>query len=212
MDLKLEGKVVLVTGGSRGIGRQIALSFAAEGAHVAICARSQAQLSKVAAEIAALGARVHIMVADLFRAQDCLRVVDETASVFGRLDVLVNNASTDVAGTLLTTSDEQLMERLNGKLLGAMRCSRAAVAHMRKVGGGRIICMGGISARNVSSLPSGMGNAALSNFAKNFSDEVAAEQILVNVVHPSFCKTDRFDPTSALSEPIFGSCIYESMT
>jgi len=86
------------------------------------------------------------------------------------------------------------MERLNGKLLAALRCARAAIPHMRKVNGGRIICMGGLAARNPEkmSLPAGLGNSALTNFAKHLSDEVAVDQILVNVVHPSFCKTDRY--------------------
>ena len=194
MDLALRGKAVLVTGGSRGIGRQIALSFAKEGADVAICARNKQRLAQTGKEISAMDVRTNTIVADLFQAADCRRVVDQTAQVFGRLDVLVNNASTNVSGSLLSASDDVLMERLMGKTLSAMRCSRAAIPHLRRVGGGRIICIGGLAARNPgkTGLPAGLGNAAVANFAKNLSDEVAADQILVNVVHPSFCKTDRY--------------------
>ncbi len=192
MDLALRGKAVLVTGGNRGIGRQIALAFAQEGAQVAICARDAELLSKTGAEIRALGVKAHTTVADLFQAADCRRVVEETAAEFGRLDVLVNNASTNVGGTLLTADDDRLMERVYGKTLGSMRCARAAIPHMRQVGGGRIINIGGMAARNPGGLPAGLGNSALANFSKNLSDEVAADQILVNVVHPSFCKTDRY--------------------
>ena len=192
MDLALQGKAVLVTGGNRGIGRQIALAFAEEGAQVAICGRDAQTLAKTGAEIRALGVKAHTMVADLFQAADCRRVVEETAAEFGRFDVLVNNASTNVGGTLLTADDDRLMERVYGKTLGSMRCARAAIPHMRRVGGGHIINIGGMAARNPGGLPAGLGNSALANFSKNLSDEVAADQILVNVVHPSFCKTDRY--------------------
>ena len=194
MDLELQGKAVLVTGGSRGIGRHIALAFAGEGADVAICARNEEKLSQTGRELSALGGRTRIIVADLFQETDCRRAVDQTLQAFGRLDVLVNNASTIVSGSLLTAGDDVLMERLMGKTLSAMRCARAAIPQLRQTGGGRLICIGGLAARNPgkTSLPSGLGNAALANFVKHLSDEVAADGILVNVVHPSFCKTDRF--------------------
>ena len=193
MDLKLKSKAVLVTGGSRGIGREIALAFAREGADVAICARNEEKLAQTGNELRALGGRAQTIAADLFNAEDCQRVIDETAQAFGRLDVLVNNASTNVGGSLLTAKDDVLMERIMGKTLAAMRCARAAIPHLRRTGGGRIINIGGLAARNPgnTSLPSGLGNAAVSNFSKHLSDEVAADQILVNVVHPTFCKTDR---------------------
>jgi 3-oxoacyl-[acyl-carrier protein] reductase len=194
MDLSLRGKAVLVTGGSRGIGRQIALAFAEEGADVAICARDRERLAKTGSELSAMGVRTRTLVADLFQEADCRRVVDETAKAFGQLDVLVNNASTNVAGSLLTAGDDVLMERLMVKTLATMRCARAAIPHLRRAGGGRIICIGGLAARNPgkAGLPAGLGNAAVANFTKHLSDEVAADQILVNVVHPSFCKTDRY--------------------
>jgi len=192
MDIGLRGKSALVTGGSRGIGREIALALAREGAHVAICARDAEQLERTAAEIRALGAPAHAMVVDLFKEADCARAVNETAEVFGRFDVLVNNASSNDGGTFLSSGDDQLMRRLYVKTLATIRCSRAAIPHFRRVGGGRIICIGGTSARNLGGLPAGMGNAALVNFAKHLSEEVGPEQILVNVVHPSFCKTDRY--------------------
>lgn len=194
MDLGLTGKAVLVTGGSRGIGREIALAFAREGANVAICARDAGQLAKTAAELSALGVKAIGLSADLFQADDCRRVVDETAAAFGRFDVLVNNASTNVGGSLETASDEVLMERVLGKTLASMRCSRAALPHFRQVGGGRIICIGGTSIRRPgkTSLPSGLGNSSVVNFASHLAHEVAGEGILVNVVHPPFTKTDRY--------------------
>lgn len=208
MDMGLRGKGVLVTGGSRGIGRAIALAFAAEGANVAICGRDRAQLAKTEPEIAALGVKSLAIQADLFEADGCRRVVDETAEAFGRFDVLVNNASTNVPGSLETATDEQLLERVMGKTLASMRTSRAALPHFRKVGGGRIICIGGTSVRHhgKTSLPSGLGNSSVVNFARHLSDQVAREGILVNVVHPPPTKTDRFpDRLAARAREIGGS-------
>jgi NAD(P)-dependent dehydrogenase (short-subunit alcohol dehydrogenase family) len=194
MDLNLQGKSIVVTGGNRGIGRGIALAFAGEGANVAIVGRDGAALAAVRDEIAALGVEALAITADLFTAQGCSRVAKETAAAFGGLDVLVNNASTAVSGQLETLSDDQLMERLNGKTLAYMRCCRAALPWLRKAGAGRIICIGGLAARAAAknSLPSGLGNAAMTNFVKHFSNDVAADGITVNVVHPPFTKTDRY--------------------
>jgi len=194
MDLALKGKAVVVTGGNRGIGRGIALAFAGEGANVAIVGRDKDALAKVKGEIEAKGVKALAIQADLFTAEGCSRAVEDTAKAFGRLDVLVNNASTSVSGGLESLTDEQLMERLTGKTLAYMRCCRAALPHMRKVGGGRIVCIGGGAARKAekTSLPSGLGNSALTNFAKHLSNDVARENITVNVVHPPFTKTDRY--------------------
>jgi 3-oxoacyl-[acyl-carrier protein] reductase len=205
MDLELKGHAVLVTGGSRGIGRDIALGFAREGALVAICARDQAQLDATRSEITALGATCHTIAADLGKAEDCRRVVDDTARRFGRLDVLVNNASTSVDKTpnsLEDATDTQLLERVLGKTMVAIRCSRAALGYMRRAGGGRIVMIGGMSARTVirgeesmsagSGLPQGLGNASLANFTKFLSEEAAADKIAVNIVHPHFTYTGRY--------------------
>ena len=194
MDLALEGKSVVVTGGNRGIGREIALAFAREGANVAIVGRDEAALAATAGELEGQGVRAHAIRADLFTAEGCARAVDETAGVFGGLDVLVNNASTAIGGPFESLSDDQLMERLNGKTLAYMRCCRQALPWMRQAGGGRMILIGGGAARRAAagSLTSGLGNAALTNFAKHLALDVAAENITVNVVHPPFTKTDRY--------------------
>jgi 3-oxoacyl-[acyl-carrier protein] reductase len=205
MDLKLKGKSVLVTGGSRGIGRQIALSFAEEGARVAICARNQEQLDKTAAEIRALGVDCITMSVDLTLAEDCQRVVDETAAAFGGIDILINNAGTNVdraPSKLGAANDDQLMERVGGKALATIRCSRAALPYMQKAGWGRIVCIAGTSARQVTRgrerpssegnpMVSGLGNAMITNFGKMLSEQSARDGILVNVIHPGVTRTDR---------------------
>jgi len=204
MDLKLQGTAVLVTGGSQGIGLAIARGFAGEGARVAICARDRGRLDAAATEIRGIGAECLAIAADLLDADACRRVVDDTAAAFGRLDVLVNNASTSVDRTprsLEDASDAQLLERVMGKTMVAIRCSRAALPHLRRASHGRIVCIGGTAARSVfrtgelpsmgSGLPQGLGNSALANFAKHLAEEVASEGILVNIVHPHTTRTGR---------------------
>jgi 3-oxoacyl-[acyl-carrier protein] reductase len=205
MDLQLRGKSVLVTGGSRGIGRQIALSFAEEGARVAICARNREQLDKTANEIRELGAACVAMSVDLTLAADCQRVIDEIVAAFGGIDILVNNAGTNVdraPSKLADASEDQIMERVSGKALAAIRCSRAAIPHMQKAHAGRVICIAGTSARNVSRgrerpssegnpVISGLGNAMITNFGKMLAEQNAKDGILVNVIHPGVTKTDR---------------------
>jgi NAD(P)-dependent dehydrogenase (short-subunit alcohol dehydrogenase family) len=206
VELGLRGKTVLVTGGNRNLGLEIARWFAREGANIAICARDAAALEEARTELVGLGADVLATTADLFEAADCRRVVDETVAKFGGLDVLVNNASTDVSKhpTLLEdVTDEQLLERVMGKALGAIRVSRAALPHLARSGAGRIVFIGGDSARTTvrafgdgapsSAQAAGLGNALLVNFAKRLSNQVAGDGIVVNVVHPSGgLKGDRY--------------------
>lgn len=205
MELSLRGAGVLVTGGSRGIGLEIARQFALEGARVAICGRDITALNSAAQSIVETGGECVAIQADLFDADAADAFVSQAAAAFGRIDVLVNNASTNVdrvPARLEDTSDSQLLERIMGKLMAAIRCSRAAIPHMRRAGGGRIICIGGASARAVarsepgqassSGLPQGLGNSAMANFVKHLAEEVARDRILVNIVHPSQTKTDRY--------------------
>lgn len=194
MDLDLKGKSVLVTGGNRGIGLGIAEAFAGEGANVTICARDVKALAAAEARIAAKGGKVKAVSVDLFTAAGCITAVQTAVDAFGGLDVLVNNASTAVAGNIETLDDEGLMERLNGKTLAYMRCCRAALPHLRKAGRGRVICIGGCAVRHAgaTALPSALGNSALVAFVKQFSGTVAADGITANIVHPPFTKTDRY--------------------
>ncbi len=129
MDLGLTGKVAIVTGGSRGIGRSIALALAAEGCRVAICARTEDALRATEAELAqqteALG-----IVADVTQAADIERLVKETVNRFGRLDILVNNAG--VRGR--EDTDDIWNAIYESNLLAAARATRTAVPHMQAVG------------------------------------------------------------------------------
>jgi 3-oxoacyl-[acyl-carrier protein] reductase len=193
MNLGLKDKSVLVTGGNRGIGLAIALAFAAEGAHVAICGRDEQTLETASAAIRQHDVQAKAIATDLFTAEGCQHAVTKAVDALGGLDVLVNNASTSVTGSLENQTDEKLMERVMGKTLASMRCTRAALPHLRASDQGRIICIGGTAARtpDTESLPSGLANSSLVNFAKHISLHAAPDGITVNVVHPFFTKTER---------------------
>jgi len=193
MDLNLKNKAVLVTGGNRGIGLAIALAFAEEGANIAICGRDKATLKSASAAITDRGVKSQSISADLFTAEGCRQAVSSAVDAFDGLDVLINNASTNVTGTLENQNDEILMERVMGKTLASMRCTRAALPHLRASVQGRIICIGGTAARtpDTNSLPSGLANSSLVNFTKHISLHAAPDGITVNVVHPFFTKTER---------------------
>ncbi|SEK09063.1 Putative ketoacyl reductase [Marinovum algicola] len=183
-----------MTGGNRGIGLAIALGFASEGARVAICGRDREALASAGRAIEECGGTSWTVEADLFTADGCEHAIASVEERFGALDVLVNNASTNVGGRLEELTDEKLVERFMGKTLASMRLARAALPHLRRSGRGRVICIGGTSARvaHREALPQGLGNSALANFAKNFSADVAPDGITVNVVHPPFTKSDRY--------------------
>ena len=140
MELALKGKVVIITGATRGIGADIALGFAEEGAQVAICARTQADLDAKAAEVSrATGATVVGIPGDLSKRGEPERLVEAVVSRFGRLDVLVNSAGVAPGGTIEELSDDDWERGIQLKLLGLVRCTRAAIPVMRRQGGGRVV-------------------------------------------------------------------------
>ena len=163
MDLGLGGKVALVTGASKGIGRAVAEGLAAEGARVAIVARVRSTLEAAAWEIGAkAGAEVHAIAADLSVLDGVTRATEEARRRLGRIDILVNNAGSIRAGDFLATADEQWTADWNLKLLGYIRMARAVFPIMQAQGGGRIINVIGAAARNPSPtyLAGGAANAA----------------------------------------------------
>jgi NAD(P)-dependent dehydrogenase (short-subunit alcohol dehydrogenase family) len=206
MDLGLEGKHALVTGGSMGIGRAAALALAAEGCRVAIAARGQEALAQAAQEI---GHGTPTVQADCTQPADIRRMVAEVLARFGRIDVLVNSIGSAKSGHFLRLSDEEWHESLELKLFGIVRCCREVVPHMQRQGWGRIVNLIGHRGRQPEpdAMPAGVANAGLINFTKALADEFVRDGILVNGVSPCPMQTRRLDyivkakaETSGISE------------
>ena len=193
MDLKLQGKVALVTGASKGIGKGIAASLAAEGANVVISARGRDELEATAVELnSAGGGQVAAVVADVTKAEDCARLVEETVSRFGKLHVLVNNAAAiDNFGSYDELSDDNWQALFDLNVLSVVRVTRAALPHMRREKWGRII---NIASENALQPDHFMphysaSKAAVLNMSKSMSKAFATDGILVNSVSPAFILT-----------------------
>jgi len=140
MELGLKGKIALVTGASEGIGMAIARKLAEEGVRVAICARTEAKLKETAAEIAqAIGMQIEPIPADLRTLAGCQGFVAQAAERLGGIDILVNNAGASAFGAFVDLPDDAFVDAINGKLLGYIRCAKAAIPHMRRRGSGIII-------------------------------------------------------------------------
>ena len=196
MDLSLSGKIAIVTGGSKGIGRAAAMALAQEGVDVAICARGAEDLEEAAADIRAKTGRKALAVqADMSNPEDIKRLVATTVSELGGVDILVNNAVNSTAAPFMELTDEDWLNHINVKVMGYVRCSREVIPHMQQRGGGRIIHIGGMAARSANRLANsnGVTNSSVSNMAKNLSDQFASDGILVNCIHPGTTRTERQD-------------------
>jgi NAD(P)-dependent dehydrogenase (short-subunit alcohol dehydrogenase family) len=184
MDLELAGKVVLVTGGSEGLGAAVCNRLIWEGARVALCARNLRKLEASAATLRAQGGEVLALPADVSRAGDVERFVAEVHSRWGRVDALVNNAGSAAARPFASLSDAEWEEDLQLKLFAAVRAARLVVPHMRAAGGGAIVNVLSIKAKEPgkNSMPSSVTRAAGMALTKALSKELGPEGIRVNAV------------------------------
>jgi len=185
VDLGLKGKVVAITGASEGIGLAAAMRFAQEGAKVAMCARREDVLEAAADAVRkATGGEVLAIVADASCAADMPRFIDEVVKVFGRIDVVVNNAGTSAAAAFDTVDDSAWEHDLQLKLFGQIRTARAAIPHMKRLGGGRIVNLAMVGGKQpaAASFPTSVSRAAGLALTKALSKELAPHRILVNAV------------------------------
>ena len=193
MQFDLKGKVALITGGGRGIGKSVSLALAREGANVALCGRTQETLDETAAEIRALGVEAWPIVADVREYLNIKRFVAEAAEAAERIDILVNNAVYSVSAPFDEQSDENWQQHIDVKLMSYIRCAREVIPHMKATGGGRIVNITGMTARIVAALrpTNGVVNAAATNFTKSLSTHLGPDNITVNCIHPGMTVTDR---------------------
>lgn len=193
MDFHLKDKVALVTGGSRGIGRAVALTLAKEGVRVAICGRTQESLDKTLSDLRACGVDAWAFPADVSKLEDIESLVERTMGAAGQIDILVNNAVTSTSAPFDQLTDDQFRYHIDVKLMAYIRIARLVLAHMETRGGGRIVNIGGMTARIVAPfrMTNGVVNAGVSNFTKQFSGYAARHNVTVNCVHPGYTVTER---------------------
>jgi len=189
MELELAGKVIIVTGASRGIGRAIAAELSAEGARVVLAARSRDELEAVAASLPN-DALVHA--ADLREAEAPATLVAAALARFGRVDALVNNAGATVRGDFLELSDAQWQDGFALKFYAAMRCTRAAWPQLQ-AHGGAVVNIVGVGGRTGSAefAIGGAVNAALLNLTKALADRGQRDGVRVNALNPGSIATER---------------------
>lgn len=185
MELGLKGKVAIVTGGSRGIGRAIATGLAEEGVSVAISARDQTQLDQTVEEIRASGAQIIGVAGDATIPADIERLVAETVAAFGAVDILINNVGGNRGGKFMDATDEDFAYTFDLNFMAAIRASRLVIPEMRKRGGGRIITISSIWGREAGGVTTyNAAKAAEISMGKQLARELAPENILVNTIAP----------------------------
>jgi 3-oxoacyl-[acyl-carrier protein] reductase len=191
--MELQGKVALVTGSSRGIGRAIALELAAQGCDMVLTARDRAALAQVADEVRAAGRRAEVHAADLRDEAEPRRLADFARDRFGRLDILVNNAGASRRGGFFEQTEADWQAGFALKFFAQVRLCRAAWPQL-KAAQGSVIAIGGIGARApvadymIGSSVIGAQNA----FMKALADLGKQDGVQVNSVHPGSVDTDRF--------------------
>jgi 3-oxoacyl-[acyl-carrier protein] reductase len=182
MDINLKTKRVVVAGGSRGIGRAIALAFAQEGAAVSICARGAEGVKDAEAALKQAGAKVHAATCDLGDGDAVRAYVEAAATALGGIDILVNNAS----GFGRTDDEAGWAASINVDLMGTVRATQTAIPHLQKAGGGAILHISSISglAPSVRTPPYGAVKAALIQLTLTQAAALAKDKIRVNCIAP----------------------------
>lgn len=196
MEFGLEGLTALITGGSRGIGRECAVALAREGVQVAVVARRPGPLAAVADEIeSAHGGSVLTIEADLAEAGAARRAAEAAIAHFGRLDILVNNAGSSPSGSILDLDDSAWDESYQLKFLGYARMCAAALRHMGDRGGGRIVNILGNDAVQPAywKVAGAAANAAGLNLTLALAQQFGPLGVRINAVNPGPVATDRLD-------------------
>jgi len=198
MNLGLNDKAAIVTGGSAGIGLACAKTLCREGVHVLIAARNSERLEAAAESIKSAAdtgekPKVITVSADLTLEADIHRISETALEQFNHIDILINNAGSARAGAFLDLSDDAFLDAWNLKLLGYIRMVRAVLPHMSERKDGRIVNIIGGAGRTPSPdfLPGSTANAALLNFTRGISKELAQNKIRINAISPGKTATER---------------------
>jgi NAD(P)-dependent dehydrogenase (short-subunit alcohol dehydrogenase family) len=204
MDIRLDGKAALITGGSEGLGKGMALKFAQSGADVAVIARRPDVLEAAKAEIEAAGpGRVAAISCDLMDGAATADAFASAEAAFGKIDILVNNAGTSRAGPFLEISDRDWHDDLELKLFAAIRLCRLAIPGMQARKWGRIINVlnTGAKAPPARGAPTAVARAAGLALTKVLAGECAPHNILVNALMVGFIKSNQWERLHAEKKP-----------
>jgi NAD(P)-dependent dehydrogenase (short-subunit alcohol dehydrogenase family) len=191
--MELENKVAIITGGGTGIGKATALLFAREGASVVISGRRENVLQDTVAEITKAGGKAEYMVADVSESAQVQTLVDKTVALFGKIDILFNNAGVFITGKEAHDYPEEDWERImRVNFFGTLLCSKHVVPHMKKNGGGVIINCSSVSGRVPQRMqsPYNVSKAAIEMLSKCMTLELGPSQIRVNSICPNLTETD----------------------
>jgi 3-oxoacyl-[acyl-carrier protein] reductase len=200
MDLGLAGRRAVVTGGSKGIGKAITAELMAEGAAVVICSRHQDELDTAAVELVkqmpdGSAGSIRAMPCDVTEPEQVAEFIEAATAAMGGLDILVNNAGGARPGRFGTLTDDDWHTDIDTKLLSQIRCTRAALPHLRQSGAPRVININAVYGRypDPAFLASSVNRASCLSLAKALSMELGSEGILVNSVNIGFVTTPQWE-------------------
>lgn len=190
-EFSLEGKIALVTGAGRGLGRAGALAFARAGAHVALVSRTRSQLEETAAGVEALGRKALVAVADTRKREEVEAAVRATVGTFGRVDILFNNAGTNIRKPVVETTDEDWHTIMETNVKGVFVVARAVARQMIEQRGGSIINMSSMSSVSpeTDKVVYASSKGAVLQFTKGLALELAPHGIRVNAIAPGYMMT-----------------------
>ena len=194
--MKLEGKVAVITGGGKGIGKVIALNFASEGADISLAARSTAKMEEVAEEVTSLGRRALVTTTDITKVSNVERMVNRTIEQFGKIDILVNNSG--IAGPTAYVHEitpEEWDTTFQVNLKGAFLCCKTIVPLMIKQGGGKIVNIASLTGKRPLPMrtPYCATKMGIIGFNRSLASELGKFNINVNAICPGFVEGPRID-------------------
>ena len=200
MELGLNDRVAVITGGSYGIGRGIGESLIGEGAKVVLCARDE---DKLAATVEALGPSAMGIPADMTEASDIENLIAKTIDTHGKIDILVNNAGGTHLSQLLDLPDDAWQENIDVNLFSVIRATRLVIPHMQKQKWGRVINMSSIFGKQPGGgmIDYNATKAAVISLTKTLADELAKDNVLINAVCPGPVHTPLWDNAAAMINP-----------
>jgi 3-oxoacyl-[acyl-carrier protein] reductase len=213
VDLGVRDRVAIVTGASKGIGRQVAADLGAEGCHVVVCGRDETALRQAAAAVERGGARAITVAVDIEAHDAADQIVQRTTDEFGRIDILVNNAGGNHPRRLLNLSNDDWQQGFEQNFFSAVRLALACVPIMQAQGWGRIVNIASTFAREPDPLfgPYAAAKAALVNFSRNLSMAFAADGVLTNYVNPGITITEGVEANAAVASERLGVSTEEVM-